>query len=448
MIVDRYQGAHTAETAAIPHFEIAVRAVAAHRPEAAAALADALAADPEMIAAHALRGFSAVMLARHSHAASAAEALARARAAAATRGGTSGERALVEALGHAVRGGYGAAAARLEAHLDDSPRDLLAFKLSHALRFMGGDRAGMLAASTRLEGRWSATTPGFGFFLGCHAFGIEETGDYATAERLGRRAVEIEPDDAWGIHAVSHVHEMSGRLGDGVAWLESCRATWSGCSNFAFHVAWHLGLFHLEAGRLDAALDLYDREIRPTASEEFRDMANAVSFLWRLRQEGVDGGDRWRELADIARRHRRDTTLVFASLHYLLALLAAGDLSSARDVVLALGSRAGGGHGDQSRVAAEVGADLAQILLGLGGTARADLSNLVRSLAGIGGSNAQRDVFLRSLALISADRGDDQAMRMILAARQRLQREDRFARLAAARLGAALGAASSELCVA
>uniref|UniRef100_UPI0019547FED hypothetical protein n=1 Tax=Enterobacter hormaechei TaxID=158836 RepID=UPI0019547FED len=89
--------------------------------------------------------------------------------------------------------------------LDDSPRDLLAFKLSHALRFMGGDRAGMLAASTRFERRWSAATPGFGFVLGCHAFAIEETGDYATAERLGRRAVEIEPDDAWGIHAVSHV---------------------------------------------------------------------------------------------------------------------------------------------------------------------------------------------------------------------------------------------------
>lgn len=448
MIVDRYQGAHSAGRAAVARFEIAVRAVAAHRPEAAAALADALALDPDMIAAHALRGFSAVMLARHSHAVSAAEALARARAAAAMQGGTPGERALVEALGHAVRGGYGAAAARLEAHLDDSPRDLLAFKLSHALRFMGGDRAGMLAASTRLQSHWSAATPGFGFFLGCHAFGIEETGDYATAERLGRRAVEIEPDDAWGIHAVSHVHEMSGRIGDGVAWLESCRATWSGCSNFAFHVAWHLGLFHLEAGRLDAALDLYDRDIRPTASEEFRDTANAISFLWRLRQEGVDGGDRWRELADIARRHRRDTTLVFASLHYLLALLAAGDLPGARDVVLALGSRAGGGYGDQSRVAAEVGADLAQVLLGLAGTARADLSNLVRRLAGIGGSNAQRDVFLRSLALASADRGDDQATRMILGARQRLQREDRFARLAAARLGTALGAVPAELCVA
>ncbi|MGL4290909.1 MAG: tetratricopeptide repeat protein [Phreatobacter sp.] len=447
MIVDRYQGAHTADQAAVARFEIAVRAVAAHRPEAATALAEALSADPDMIAAHALRGFSAVMLARHSHAVSAAEALARARAAAALRGGTSGEKALVEALGHAVRGGYGAAAARLEAHLDDSPRDLLAFKLSHALRFMGGDRTGMLAASTRLEPCWSAATPGFGFFLGCHAFGIEETGDYATAERLGRRAVEIEPDDAWGIHAVSHVHEMSGRLGDGVAWLESCRATWSGCSNFAFHVAWHLGLFHLEAGRLEAALDLYDREIRPTASEEFRDTANAVSFLWRLRQEGVDGGDRWRELADIARRHRRDTTLVFASLHYLLALLAAGDLSSARDVVLALGSRAGG-MGDQSRAAAAVGADLAQVLLGLGGGAKADLSNLVRNLTGIGGSNAQRDVFLRSLALIAADRGDSQAVRMILGARQRLQRDDRFARLTAAHLETALGAASPELCVA
>jgi hypothetical protein len=34
---------------------------------------------------------------------------------------------------------------------------------------------------------WDAGVPGYGFVLGCHAFGLEETGDYAAAERAGRR---------------------------------------------------------------------------------------------------------------------------------------------------------------------------------------------------------------------------------------------------------------------
>ena len=45
---------------------------------------------------------------------------------------------------------------------------------------------------------------------------------------------------------------------------------------------------------------------------------------------------------------------------------------------------------------------------------------------GLGGSNAQRDVFVRTLAGIAADRGDAHALERILAVRRRLKRDDRF----------------------
>jgi hypothetical protein len=442
MLDDRYAGRHASgEPAAVAAFEEAVLGVLAHRPSAGAALDRALAADPGLVAAHALKGLAAVILARAELIAPARAALARAEAALAERGGGSaGERALVAALAAAVEGRLAAAADRLDRHLAGTPRDLLAVKLSHALRFMLGDAPGMLAVTAGVLPAWAPTAPGYGFLLGCHAFGLEECGELRAAERTGCLALRHEPSDAWGLHAVAHVHEMERRTEEGIAWLERARPVWSRCNNFSFHVAWHLALFHLEQGRHERVLAIYDREVRPEPTDDFRDVANAVSLLWRLEQEGVAVGHRWEELRAIARRRRHDTTLLFASLHYLLALVAAGDLAAARQLADGIGDRALGGGGDQSDVAARLGLALAHAILGLAGRgppARAALARLARATPDLGGSHAQRDVFVRTLALIAADQGDRAALDAILAERARLRRQDRFAALVQTRLAAA-----------
>jgi tetratricopeptide (TPR) repeat protein len=433
---DRFAGEHGGDGAGIAAHERAVAAVLAHRPEGGAALAEALAADPAMVAAHALKGFGQVLLGRCETVEASSHALSAARNAAEVRGSaTEHEQALVDALGLASSGAMLAAAARLEARLHDAPHDLLAFKIAHALRFMSGDQDGMLQASTAVLDGWSPDVAGFGFVLGCHAFGLEEAGRYGEAEECGREAVRREPGDAWGLHAVSHVHEMQNRAGDGIVWLEEQRPAWSRCNNFAFHVAWHLALFHVEQGRPDKALSVYDAEIRPAPTDDYRDMANAVSLLWRLRQEGVDGGGRWQELAAIAGRRRDDQTLVFASLHYLLALVAAGRLSAAADLVLSMESSAMHAAGpDQSGVASRVGADLARVIAGLRGTSPVRLQQILARLPEIGGSNAQRDVFVRAIGLAAAEAGDREAVEAVRTARRTLKAEDRFSRMLAARL--------------
>jgi tetratricopeptide (TPR) repeat protein len=406
-------------------FEEAVRGLAAHRPSTGIALGRALAADPDQVPALALKGFANLILARQELAAPAREALAAARRAlAAQEDGTADERVLVEALGHAVEDRFTEAADCLDQRFADRPATFLPFKIAHALRFMLGDAAGMLAASQRMMAVWSPDRPAAGFLLGCHAFAIEEHGAYAAAEAYGRQAVAMEPDDAWGLHAVSHVHEMRGETAAGIAWLEDSRGSWSRCNNFSFHMAWHLALLHLERGEHERVLHLYDQEVRPAPTDDFRDMANAVSLLWRLERLGVDVGGRWTELAEIARRRRADTTLVFASLHSLIALVALGDRPAAAELVMALQVRAQGA-GDQARVAADLGLPLARAITGIGGE-RGSLDRLAATLPQIGGSNAQRDLFVLALAETASRRGDAPALRAIRGARRRLKAEDRL----------------------
>lgn len=440
IITDHYSGQHTgADAKAIAAYEIAVYNVAAHRPAAPEALASALAADPGFIAAHALKGFGSVLLGRAEMLPAARNAASLARDSLDARGGTPSERALVEALEHAVKGNLLAAAARLDARLTEEPRDFLVVKLAHALRFMGGDGHGMLASTSAVLGAWSPSTPGYGFLLGCHAFGLEEAGQYAAAESIGLQAVRHEPWDAWALHAIAHVYEMEDRTTEGIDWLGQHRPIWAKCNNFAFHMAWHLAIFHLAQGRHDLALALYDKEVRPTPTDDFRDVANAVSLLWRLRQEEIDVGDRWSELHTIAMNRRQDTTLIFASLHHLFTHLAVGDQTGAQDLLDAISDRAAACMGDQSHVAAEIGQHLAHIVVRAHSNTslRQEFSGLANRLAQLGGSHAQRDVFLRTLAMVSAESGDYISAEGILAFRRQLKREDRFERLVRRRLAVA-----------
>jgi hypothetical protein len=442
MLRDRFGILHASDSPeAVAAFEEAVHAVAAHLPSAGEALGRALEADPDLAAGHALKGLAGVVLAREEVVPLAAAAHRDAERALERRRGTPAERALTEALGLACAGRLVAAADRLEAHLKDEPQTLLAAKLAHALRFMTGDAPGMLAGTTRLLPRWSEEVPGYGFLLGCHAFALEEHGAFRDAERIGRQAVAMEPADAWGLHAVGHVYEMQGRVEDGIAWFEAGRPTWTACNNFAFHMAWHLALFHLERRDHGTVLSLYDTEVRPTATDDFRDMANAVSLLWRLEQDGVAVGERWSELGELALKRRRDMTLTFAALHNLVALLAVGEVAAARDLVQAMdGTARGRGGTDQEAVMSRLGLDLAKALLSLAAPRSFDRSSFERiatDLPRVGGSHAQRDVFIRTLASLAAQRGDRESLERVLAVRRRLKRDDRFALDVERRLAAA-----------
>jgi tetratricopeptide (TPR) repeat protein len=424
---------------AVDHWNATVEHFLSHGRETPGALSQVLAADPNCLMGWCGKGFFSLLLARVELCDAARSALTKATASLNGRGATPRETLYVDALGEACVGRWFAAIAILETILDKTPTDSFAAKLSHALRFMLGDARGMRRSVERVLDRVGLDHPHVGYLLGCRAFALEETGAFDDAESIGRRALDRAPRDAWGLHAVSHVHEMTGRAREGAEFLQANGGAVDHCNNFAFHVFWHLALFRLELGDRAGALALYDSRIRADRTDDFRDIANAASLLARLEIDGVIVGSRWDELADIAERRIDDRSLVFADLHYLIALLGAGRRDVADAMIAAFARR--DQTSDQGRIARAVGvataAAIAAFYHGRFAEAASGLLHIRSALFQVGGSHAQRDVFEQILleAMVRANMVKDAQLLM----RERLARRthNRFASERLTRMGQA-----------
>jgi hypothetical protein len=249
---------------------------------------------------------------------------------------------------------------------------------------------------------WGATMPGFHSVLGMHAFGLEETGDYARAEATGRRGVELEPRDGWSQHAVAHVMEMQNRQADGIAWMRG-NDGWAGDSFFQVHNWWHLALYHLETGDTDAVLALFDEKMGGGRSGVVMDMVDASALLWRLHLRGIDVGDRWQALADGWAPMAGTGAYAFNDFHAVMAFVGTGRRDLAQTVIAAQ-QEAIARPGDNAVFTGEVGLSVAQALLAFGEGDYAQTARLLRSVRPVahrfGGSHAQRDVI--DLTLIEA----------------------------------------------
>ena len=417
----------TANETARAQFEIAALRIMAHRPQAEAALVEAVAADPLFTGAWALRGLCHVLLGRALGTETARGHLARAIEALAVVPASDDERALVRALQVGVHGGLRRAAEILENRVHGRPSLLLFAKLAHALRFMAGDRDRLTVGIESVLASNHGQVDGMGFMLGCLAFACEERGDFRRAEQLGLLALSQEPEDAWAMHAVSHVHEMTGRTVEGLDFIEKSRSVWSRCNNFALHMSWHKALFLAEQRRFDRALQLFDEDIWVQASEDFRDISNAVSLLRRLELLGVSVGARWQSVSQAAAAHVNDRTYTFACLHNLVALLSAGRVGEAAELVAAMERPMEPGN-DQEQVLRRVGRPIARLLFdeARGRAGRIELPPLLSALSDMGGSAAQRDLFVRILIDHASRRADAQALEELLAFRRQLKGDDLF----------------------
>jgi tetratricopeptide (TPR) repeat protein len=304
----------------------------------------------------------------------------------------------------------------------DHPRDILAIQMAQQGDFFQGQSLMLRDRVARVIGAWTPDVPGHGFVHGMYAFGLEEAGEYREAEKHGRLAMEVNPQDAWAAHAVAHVMEMEGRVLEGVAWISDTSPGWSEEGLLAYHLWWHLGLMWLEHRNPAEALAVYDRSIGGT--NEALPSCDASALLWRLWTLGHDVGERWQAVADQWAGRVEHGINAFNDVHAVMAFAAAGrpDELAAQ---LATLERSASAKGTNAMMAREVGVGAARGIAAFGAGRYAEALDAVLDVmpraALFGGSHAQRDI-LGWTALESAIRAGEKGVARALA-NERLARK-------------------------
>jgi tetratricopeptide (TPR) repeat protein len=412
----------TASAQAAAAFDRVTLGYLKYRADLPARMSELFAADGELGLAHCLKGYFAMLSYKQANVPVAIEAMGMASRLSAKA--TPREQAHVAALAAWTAGDLDRALAVWEGILSAHPHDVLAFRLAHFNNFWLGRPAEMRASVERVLPKWARDLPGYGTVLSCHCFSHEECGDYAKAEPSGRAAIEIDPGDIWGTHAVAHIMEMQGRHAEGIAWLEELERHWDGGNNLLHHLWWHRALFHLERREFDAVLDLYDQHFRNLSApltqaqpDLYIDVQNAASMLFRLELLGVDVGNRWTEIADKAEARIGDCLSAFTLPHWMMALAATGRDDAAQRMLDGMRAFASG-EGTVAKIVQQVALPACEAVLAHRKRDYKRAVDLMRPILDdmhqLGGSHAQQDVLMQLFldAAVRADCADD--VRLVL----------------------------------
>jgi tetratricopeptide (TPR) repeat protein len=397
-----------ANAAGLDAYEQACGDLRCYRGDPLAAAQRAIDEAPGMTMAHALVAWLNLLGTEPAGTEAAGKVLVAAR----NLGANQREQGHLAAIEHLVHGRWHAAGRVLEDLSILYPRDALALQVGHQIDFFTGHSRMLRDRIARALPDWSGDMPGYHALLGMHAFGLEETGDYARAERAGRRAVELEPKDGWAWHAVAHVLEMQNRRREGVDWMTRDFAAWSEQSFFAVHNWWHLALFHLGLNEVDAVLALLDERVLGNASSVVLDMIDASALLWRLHLRGIDVRSRWTALADRWAPFGGASSYAFNDWHAMMAFAGAGRdaemrrLLEAQEAAMAV-------DGDNAGFLRDVGHDATRAVAAFARGNYREASERLRAIRPqahrFGGSHAQRDLI--DLTLIeSARRSGDSSL--------------------------------------
>src|SRR5262249_38102659 len=164
------------------------------------------------------------------------------------------------------------------------------------------------------------------------------------------RALALQPWDVRAHHAVAHVMEMQGRFEEGIRWLGARSALWTCAGAASTHLWWHIALYHLELGRPEQALAIYDHRMQGGSLAELID---ASALLWRLQLAGVPLEKRFHAVATRWSPYAEDAYCAFNDLHAMMAFVGGQRPDDANRLLAALErrvARPSGANHDMTRL--------------------------------------------------------------------------------------------------
>ena len=290
----------------------------------------------------------------------------------------------------------------------DHPTDALALRFAHDSYFYLGHSMSIRDSIARVLPAWDEGGPHYGYILGQYAFGLEESGELHKAEEIGLKAIALNAEDGWAVHAVAHVFETESRQREGIDFLKRSQPNWSKAQALAVHNGWHLALYLIEEGEFARVLTDYDKYVAPKLKlDSILDLVDAAALLWRLELAGADVGKRWQPLAEQWLTHADDHVLVFNDLHIALAISRSGGADIKQRFLASIDRYVTEGEGDNRAFTREVGRTLIDAIFAFAAGDYRIAINLILpiryKIIRIGGSHAQRDLLTQTL-IVAAER--------------------------------------------
>ena len=407
MFKDRFdQPVSAASALAVERNDAAVARLFALQPGADALVDDALAADADFALAHCTK---ARTLLQSGDAASARRWARRAQELAAPL--PERERRHAEIVCRAIHGESATALGLVRDHAAAWPRDAvpLSFALGvYGLLGFGGFKDFEAQQVALLE----SVAPAWGkqdwWFLAALGWARVEVGDAERGIPLLERALDLNAANANAVHGRAHGYYEQGAATEGAAFIAAWLPSYSRKAVLHGHLSWHRALFALQGGDVEQALQIYADAVAPDASEALPmfTMIDSASFLFRHALHGhAPDAARCQRLADYAARHFPKPGVPFVNVHLAMAHALAKDHGALERLAAGVATMLEEGRQASGPVVASVCAAIADYGAERHGAAAA-IKDLLPETARLGGSRAQRDVFVDLAASALLRSGD------------------------------------------
>ncbi|MFP1132861.1 tetratricopeptide repeat protein, partial [Asticcacaulis sp. W401b] len=385
-------------------------------PGAAELLDAALARDPEFALAHAARGRLHAICAQPTLA---RQAFAEAERLAA-RFGDERERSHIHVLSTALKGASDHAISTGVAHLDLWPNDAVIFSLLLgpfgllAFSGMANHDQARVDLCKRYEGAYASND---WWFLTYSGWAIAENGEATQGRSILERAVTLRPENANGVHALTHAMYEQGATIEADSLLAGWLPGYAREGILHGHLAWHRALNALEQGDADGALRIYTAQIQPDVSlgMPINIVSDSASLLWRMSAYGHRLPEGlWEQISDYTRSRYPSAGHAFIDSHMLMIAAATGDLEALEARLSGLEALLDKGAPGAGAVVPAIGRALAAFAKGNYAACASLLEPVAHEVVRIGGSGAQREVFEDTLLVAYMRSGEADKARQLL----------------------------------